>query len=128
MRLLLDTHTILWSVDSPSKLSDKARAAIQDPQKELICSAGSIWELAIKVGLNKLTLSLPFRQWMVSAIDDLDLTVLPITVDDADLLTTLPPHHGDPFDRLLIAQAMVERIPVVSADRSFDAYPISRLW
>jgi PIN domain nuclease of toxin-antitoxin system len=128
MRLLLDTHTILWSVDSPSRLSEKARAAIQSPQNELICSAGSIWELAIKVGLNKLTLSLPFRQWMVRAIDDLNLTVLPVTVDYADLLTTLPPHHGDPFDRLLIAQAMVERIPVVSADRGFDAYPISRLW
>lgn len=128
MKLLLDTHTILWAVDRPTKLSDKARAAIQNPQNELICSAGSIWELAIKVGLNKLTLSLPFRQWMVRAIDDLNLTVLPVTVDYADLLTTLPPHHGDPFDRLLIAQAMVERIPVVSADRGFDTYPISRLW
>lgn len=128
MRLLLDTHTILWAVDSPARLSGKASAAIQNPANELLCGAGSIWELAIKVGLKKLTLSLPFRQWMASAIDDLGLTVLPITVDYADALTTLPPHHGDPFDRLLIAQATVERIPVVSVDQGFDAYPITRLW
>src|SRR5438132_12741510 len=109
-------------MDDPAKLGPGAVAAMQDPANELLLSAGTIWELAIKVGLKKLSLSLPFRQWVTKAIADLGLTVLPITVEYADIQAGLPLHHRDPFDRLLIAQAMVEKAPIISADVSFDPY------
>jgi PIN domain nuclease of toxin-antitoxin system len=75
MRLLVDAHAVYWAVDDPSKLSPKAGVVLQDPANELLLSAGTIWELAIKVGLGKLTLSLPFKQWITQTIADLDLTV-----------------------------------------------------
>lgn len=128
MRVLLDTHTLIWAVDSPSTLGTDARTALDDKGNELLLSAASIWELAIKIGLGKLRLSLPFLQWMSQAMADLELTVLPINVGYADVLTTLPHFHRDPFDRLIIAQAMVEQVPVISRDPAFDAYPITRLW
>src|SRR5262245_58526064 len=103
-------------------------AAIQPPTHEVLLSAATIWELSIKVGQGKLTLSLPYRPWMEKAIADLKLTILPITVEYAERQATLPPHHKDPFDRLLIAQALVEGIPVVSADAAFDPYGVTRLW
>jgi PIN domain nuclease of toxin-antitoxin system len=84
--------------------------------------------LAIKVGLGKLTLSQPYRTWMNRALTDLGAAILPITVDHADLLVGLPLHHRDPFDRLIIAQSLVEGSGVVSADGHFDAYGINRLW
>lgn len=128
MRLLLDSHILLWAVDQPSHLSAAAAVALQDPTNDLLVSAGSIWEIAIKVGLKKLTLSLPYKQWMNAALTDLGAVVFPITVDYAEVLTTLPDHHRDPFDRLLVAQALVERVPIVSADPAFDPYGVSRLW
>lgn len=128
MRLLLDTHTLLWAVDDPSQLSSQAATALQDPANELLLSAGTIWETAIKSGLGKLSLSLPFRQWMERAIKDLGTTVLPVTIEFADVQAGLPNHHRDPFDRLLVAQAQVENVRLVSIDAVFDQYGISRLW
>ena len=128
MRLLLDTHTVIWGVDDPAKLSPDAAKALEDPSNELLMSAGTIWEISIKVGLNKLSLSMPFRQWMEKAIADLGLTVLPITVEYADVQAGLPRHHGDPFDRLLAAQAKVEDSSLVSADAVFDRYGLKRIW
>lgn len=81
MRLLLDSHTLIWAVDDPTRLSGTATTAIQDPANELLLSAGSVWEIAIKVGLGKLSLTLPFRQWMNQAIADLGLAISPITVE-----------------------------------------------
>ena len=109
-------------------LSPTAHAAITDPANDLLLSAASVWEIAIKVGLEKLTLSLPYRDWMERAVADLGLVVLPITVEAAGLKAGLPWHHRDPFDRLIIAQALVENLPVVSIDRIFDDYGIERLW
>ena len=128
MRVLLDSHALLWAVDQPSQLSTSAGGILQDPSHELLVSAGSIWEIAIKVRLKKLTLALPYKQWMHTALADLSATVLPISVDYVDLLTTLPFHHRDPFDRLIVAQAIVEQIPIVSGDPALDAYGIQRLW
>ncbi len=128
MRLLLDTHTVIWAVDDPAKLSSPAAKVLEDPSNELLMSAGTIWEISIKVGLNKLSLSMPFRQWMEKAIADLGLTVLPITVEYADVQAGLPRHHGDPFDRLLAAQAKVEDFSLVSADAVFDRYGLKRIW
>ena len=128
MRLLLDSHALIWYVDQDHLLSPAAHAAITDPSNDLLLSAVSIWEVSIKVGLGKLLLSLPFRQWMSQAMADLGVAVLPITVEYADVQAGLPYHHRDPFDRLLVAQAQVETLSLVSNDRVFDQYGISRLW
>jgi PIN domain nuclease of toxin-antitoxin system len=128
VRLLLDSHTLIWAVDEPSRLSTAATTAVQDPANALLLSAATVWEIAIKVGLNKLNLTLPFRQWMNQAIADLGVSLLPITVEYADVQASLPNHHRDPFDRLLIAQALTEAVCVVSLDPAFDAYGVTRLW
>jgi PIN domain nuclease of toxin-antitoxin system len=93
-----------------------------------LLSAATIWEVAIKVGLKKLTLALPYRQWMERAVSDLGLTLLPITVEHADIQISLPGHHRDPFDRLLAAQSIAEGVPVVSIDAVFDLYGVQRIW
>jgi PIN domain nuclease of toxin-antitoxin system len=126
--LLLDTHTLFWSVDDPSKVSAAAMAAMADPANDRLLSAATIWELAIKVGQGKIGLSMPYRLWMDTAIADLKLTILPVTVEYAERQSTLPPHHKDPFDRLMIAQALVEGIPIVSVDVGFDPYGVTRIW
>lgn len=128
MRLLVDTHVLLWAIDDPRQLSPVATTALQDPANDLLLSAATIWEIAIKVGLKKLTLKDPYRQWMNQALADLGLSILPITVDYADAQAGLPGHHKDPFDRLIIAQALIEGIPVVGADLDFDPYGVTRLW
>lgn len=128
MRLLLDTHAVLWYVDREQLLSPASHAAITDPANDLVVSAGSVWEMAIKVGLGKLTLSSAFRPWVIQALADLRAALLPITVEHAEAQATLAKHHGDPFDRLLVAQSMVEGIPIVSGDSILDRYGISRIW
>ncbi len=128
MRLLVDAHALIWAVDDPAKLSSRAAKALEDPTNELLVSAGTIWEIAIKVGLSKLSLSMPYRQWMRKVILDLELTLLPVTVEYADVQAALPRHHGDPFDRLLAAQAKVEYVSLVSADAIFDQYDVPRIW
>ena len=128
MRRLIDSHTLIWAVDDPTRLGPQAVAELKNAANRLLLSAASVWELAIKVGRGKLTLSLPYRQWMAKAIADLALAILPVTVDYAHVQAGLPHHHGDPFDRLMVAQALVERVPIVSADAAFDAYGVLRLW
>ena len=128
MRLLIDTHTLFWSVEEPAKVSATAMVAIRPLTNDVLLSAATIWELAIKVGQGKIALSMPYRQWMERAIVDLKLTILPVSVEYADRQSILPMHHKDPFDRLMIAQALVEGIPIVSADAAFDAYGVARIW
>src|SRR4051794_23849764 len=128
MRILLDTHALIWWVDQDHLLTASAYAAIQDPSNEVLLSAATVWEMAIKVGVGKLNLSLPYRPWMEKAVLDLGAEILPITVEFADAQTRLPHHHRDPFDRLLAAQSLTENIPLVSADAIFDRYAVSRLW
>ena len=128
MRVLLDSHTLIWAADDPSKLSAAARDWIQDPVHERFISAATAWEIAIKCGLGRLPLSLPYRTWMHKAMTDLALSMLPISLEHADHQTALLWHHRDPFDRLLAAQALVEDMPLVSADLIFDQYGVSRIW
>jgi len=128
VRLLLDSHTLIWAADDPARLSPLVQGLLQDPAHDRLTSAATLWEIAIKVGLGKLPLSLPYRQWMERAMADLVLTVLPITLDHAERQSSLPWHHRDPFDRLLVAQAQVEGVPLVSSDAAVDAYGITRLW
>jgi PIN domain nuclease of toxin-antitoxin system len=128
VNLLLDAHTLIWAVDNPVKLGRQAAASLEDPANELLLSAGTIWEIAIKVGLKKLAVSQPFREWMARAIADLGVKLLPITVEAADAQIALPNHHRDPFDRLLVAQSQTEGAVLVSADAVFDRYGVERLW
>lgn len=128
MRLLLDSHTLIWAVDDPSRLGSQAAASLQEAANELLLSAATIWEIAIKVGLGKLSLSMAYRQWMMQAIGDLGVTILPITVEYAEVQSGLPAHHGDPFDRLLVAQATVEQVGIVSNDPVFESYGVRRVW
>ena len=128
MRVVLDTHTFLWFIDGDAALSPYARQLIEDRTNERLLSIASLWEMAIKVGLGKLSLSLPYRHWMGRAIADLNLSILPITVEYADRQAVLPHHHRDPFDRLLIAQSLTDAIPIVTADAQFNSYGIVRIW
>lgn len=128
MKLLIDTHALIWYVDQDHLVSKTGYDAIADPDNELLLSAASIWEIAIKVGLTKLALSSSYRDWMSRAITDLEVAILPITLDYADMQSTLPHFHRDPFDRMLIAQAQVEQIPIVSGDSILDQYNVTRIW
>jgi len=128
MKYLLDTHTLLWFLQGDKKLSAKARRLIDSPRNEKFLSIASLWEIAIKVSLGKLALNKPFERLFPEQLLFNRIQILDITVDSLTKLTTLPFHHRDPFDRLIIAQALVEGLPVISADTVFDAYEISREW
>jgi len=128
MRHLLDAHSLIWALDDPRRLGATARAVLENPDNELAVSVATIWELSIKAGIGKLSLSLPYRQWVERALADLGITVSPITLEFTARQTALPFHHRDPFDRLLVAQCLVETVPIVSADAVFDQYGVTRLW
>lgn len=128
MRLLLDTHAFLWFILADSQLSSVARSAIEDPANDIEISPASYWEIAIKIRLGKYLLPHPYRPFMESQIASNSFRILPIEPRHTALLTTMPLHHKDPFDRLLVAQALEERIPVVSIDSALDAYGVTRVW
>jgi len=128
VRLLLDTHRLIWAVDRSSLLGQSTRMALEDTDHAVRLSAATLWEIAIKVGLHKLILSLSYHQWMTQAIADLGIQIAPITVAVADKQISLPYHHRDPFDWLLAAQALAENLQLVSNDSIFDLYGINRLW
>lgn len=127
MRLLLDTHVLLWAAEAPDNLSRTARREMEDAANGLFFSVASIWELAIKVSIGKLRLSMSPQQ-LLEALAERDFTELPIEGRHAARVAAIPLHHRDPFDRLLIAQAEIERMTLVSKDPELDAYGIQRLW
>lgn len=127
MKALLDTHTLIWEFDEPKKLSSLAAATILDPANERFVSIATAWEIAIKVSIKKLTLSMPFRPWIEKALLDLKVAIRSATLDHIEVVASLPHHHSDPFDRLIIAQCVVDGVPVISADPAFDAYSIQRI-
>jgi PIN domain nuclease of toxin-antitoxin system len=128
MRLLLDTHTFLWFVLGETQLSDTAQSYILDRENTKLVSPANYWEIAIKISLKKYILNEPYEEFMQRGIFGNGFSVLSIEPKHTAALTTLPFHHRDPFDRLLIAQALVEAIPILSVDTAFDAYPVTRLW
>jgi PIN domain nuclease of toxin-antitoxin system len=128
MRLLLDTHTFLWFIDGNANLSTSTRALIEDMANEVFLSVASLWEMAIKVSLRKLQLEHPFEILMPEQLSLNGIELLGITVSHVANVAVLPFHHRDPFDRLLIAQSLAERMPIVSRDPAFDSYPVTRLW
>jgi PIN domain nuclease of toxin-antitoxin system len=119
MRLLLDTAILIYAVETPERLSKRATAALQNSENILELSAISITEIAIKTSLGKLRVSPAIVR---QALQDLDIRILNYSGDHALRLFDLPPHHGDPFDRQIIAQALAEKIPVVTPDEKFKLY------
>lgn len=128
MRLLLDTHAFLWFILGDPRLSGKARTQIEDVSNEKLVSPASYWEIAIKISVGKYTLSQSYDEFMKAGIDGNGFVILPIEPKHTEVLTTLPFHHRDPFDRLIVAQAIVEQLAVISGDSVIDAYPVTRLW
>ncbi len=128
MILLLDTHTLLWFLRDDPQLSTQAKLLIEDPKNRKLVSVASCWEISIKSGLHKLDLAETSRTLLERELPRNNFELLSITLEHATAVETLPQHHRDPFDRLLIAQAMIEEIPLVSVDDKLDAYSITRLW
>jgi PIN domain nuclease of toxin-antitoxin system len=127
MRLLLDTHTFIWWDSDPARLSAGALAALRDPANIVWLSVVSVWEILIEAQLGKLSVRLPLAE-IVAQQQANGLQVLPVTLSHSLALEGLPPIHKDPFDRLLIAQAVAEGAELVSADHVFVHYPVRLLW
>lgn len=126
--LLLDTHAMLWFFWDDPRLSPGAKTLIEDADNRKLVSVASCWEIAIKVGLGRLDLGEPSRSFLPREIARNNFELLPISLNHATMVEGLAAHHRDPFDRLLIAQAMVEGLSLVSVDAVFDQYGVSRLW
>ena len=126
MKLLLDTHTLLWFIVGSANLSAYARSLIEDAEHEKFVSIVSIWETAIKVSIGKMSLSASFDILFPHQLQINGFELLPVKIEHTSVVTTLPFHHRDPFDRLLIAQSIVENLMLVSIDEDFDEYPVNR--
>jgi PIN domain nuclease of toxin-antitoxin system len=126
-RFLLDTHVFLWLIQGDPQLSDRVRAIIADDASQLNFSVVSIWEIAIKLNIGKLKIEHSIEE-IYQLLAQLKIEILPIERLDLDTYLTLPLHHRDPFDRLIIAQAIDRELILVSADGSFEPYPVQRLW
>ena len=125
MNLLLDTHVLLWALAEPQRLPSRIADAIRSPRNKVYVSAVNTWELAIKAGLGRI--ELPFSG-LQAVIEAAGFDELPVTIPQTLRLRDLPRHHRDPFDRLLVAQALEEGMSLVSADRALRAYPVKVLW
>ncbi len=128
MKLLLDTHAFLWFIEGNPKIPSSTRSFIEDPGNQSLLSIASLWEMAIKLSLKKLKLEQPFDRLIPQQIAQNGFGLLQIDIAHVARLVSIPFHHRDPFDRLLIAQAQSEHLPVVSRDVVFDTYGITRLW
>lgn len=128
MRLLLDTHTLLWWVEDDARLPAHARKAIANPGNECLVSLASAWEMAIKCRLGKLTLASPVRQYFPTQLAANGFVQLDIAFRHVARVEALEYHHRDPFDRLLAAQALEEKLTIVSVDAAFEAYGVKRIW
>jgi len=127
MNLLLDTHTFVWWRDNPKKLSSNTIAAISSMENAVFLSVVIAWELQIKIALNKILLKESLQSSFESEQKINGFRILPVTLPHTMYLSNLPLHHKDPFDRLLIAQAITENMTVLTSDRKFSAYEVSVL-
>ena len=128
MRLLLDTHAFLWWVDGTHPLGRRAKTAIADPTAEVFLSIASAWELAIKVSLGKLRLPKPVDRFLPEQLSINGFSMLEASLRHVSRVADMPFHHRDPFDRVLIAQSLIEEMPIVSNERVFEAYGVNRIW
>jgi len=128
MTVLLDAHAFLWFITGNPNLSNTARALIEEQTEKKLVSIATLWEIAIKHSLGRLTINPPFAQVIPQQLSRNGFDVLGISLGHLDALLALPFHHRDPFDRLLIAQAVSEQFSIISADAAFDSYEINRIW
>ncbi len=128
MKLLLDTHAVLWFLEDASQLSDAARLAVENEENECWVSMASGWEMAIKSQIGKLRLPLAFEGFFPGALESRGISILPVQAGHLHRYHTLPLHHRDPFDRLLVAQALTDGFTVVGNDAAFNAYGVTRIW
>jgi len=127
MNILPDTHAFMWFVNGDPMLGKAAKDAIENLENKALMSVASLWEIAVKVNIGKLSLSRPYTE-IKDRMEENFIELLPITFDHTVLLTDLPLHHRDPFDRLIIAQAMTEKMTVLTKDENFKHYPIDIIW
>ncbi len=125
MKVLLDTQCWLWMRAAPQRLSARSRRLLTDPATELRLSAASVWELAIKVGLGKIRLPEPLAEFVTARLAEDGVEPLPVHHTHAMRVAELPAHHRDPFDRLLVAQAQIESLSLLTADRQLEAYDVA---
>jgi len=128
MRILLDTHTFLWWIISDQRLSQRSIELISDGSNELLFSTASGWEIAIKAGLGRLDMPDPLDRFVTEHLFRNHISVLSVQLSHALHVYTLPQLHRDPFDRLLVAQAQVERLPLLSSDKRLAEYDVDVLW
>ena len=128
MRILLDTHAFLWFLDDAPELSPRAKEIFINANNILYLSTASIWEMAIKASLGKLTVVRPLSEWLPKQLQINNIATLEPRTEHVLAVESLPFHHRDPFDRLLIAQAKIENISLLSADKKMDAYSVRRIW
>jgi PIN domain nuclease of toxin-antitoxin system len=128
IRALLDTHSFIWFIGGSERLSARARSLIEARENPMLVSVASLWEIAIKNGLGKLSLDRPFAELIPEQLERQQIGVLGVELQHLAELVRLPQHHRDPFDRLIAAQAIAERLPVISADAALDAYGVQRIW
>ena len=128
MKVLLDTHAFLWLMIDDPRLSATARATFQGINNELFLSLASVWEMAIKAGLQKLKLPAPARDYVVTRTKRHNIRLLDISLEHCSRVESLPFHHKDPFDRMIIAQAIIENLPILTDDKDFDSYAITKIW
>jgi PIN domain nuclease of toxin-antitoxin system len=127
MKYLLDTHTFIWYLENNPQLSSKVKNIIEDEKNEIYISIVSLWEIAIKLNIQKLELINPLAD-MISEADAQGFILSSLTLASVLNYQNLVRHHGDPFDRILISQSITENLPILSKDVNFDLYPISRIW
>jgi PIN domain nuclease of toxin-antitoxin system len=128
MKILLDTQAFLWIVADAPELSKKAKKIFLDQENDLFLSLASIWEMAIKLSLGKLKLKQPIEKFLPAQLQENSILQLDISFRHVVGVASLPFHHRDPFDRLIISQAIQENLLILSSDVTFDAYNIQRLW
>ncbi len=128
MRLLIDTHALIWFCEGSPQLSSSARAAMEDETNQRFVSYATPWEMAIKLSLGKLSMQVDYGVVFPGVLEANGFNLLPSTLEHYKALIPLPRHHGDPFDRLIIAQALTEGLTVVTCDQHFPAYGVSLLW
>lgn len=127
MQFLLDTHTFIWFINGDESLPEEVINGIKNVNNKCFISIGSIWEMAIKSSLNKLELKSDFNK-IVDLLIDNDIEILPITFKHIQVLTVLPFHHRDPFDRIIISQGISEQLIIITKDGSFKKYQVKVQW
>lgn len=128
MKILLDTHAFLWFVEGCNKLSPTANSFLSDTDNELFLSIASVWEMQIKVSIGKLKLAVSLSEIVTNQKDINDVQILAVELEHIWQLDNLQHYHKDPFDRMLIAQAKTESIPIISIDGVFNQYPVQTIW